>query len=286
MESIAQTDFRAEAGRLPATSLAERIDRWIFVCMATSFLLIALLGFIPDSLAKISAVRAGERPAFPPILHLHAVLMGSFLLVLLAQAVLGARGDLRHHRRLGMLGAWLVPPIIVTGVVLVPTMFGEAWQAAQAAPIQSRRLLQGLVQVREDIILLQLRAAVLFPVFMVLALRARATDPGFHKRMMFLAVATILPAAIDRLTWLPSTFPASAAATDLYTLLVVSPMFLWDRFRHRTIWKPYLVWAAVNAPLAVAVHALWGTAWWHSIAPRLIGMPIESVMQMRDMIPT
>ncbi|WP_204274332.1 hypothetical protein, partial [Klebsiella aerogenes] len=54
------------------------VDRWIYVFMATLFVAVVLIGFVPDSLGKLSAVRLGQRPPFPAILHVHAVLMGSW----------------------------------------------------------------------------------------------------------------------------------------------------------------------------------------------------------------
>jgi hypothetical protein len=65
------------------TPLVRMIDRWIYVIMAALFIAIVLVGFIPDSLGKIAAVGAGQRPPFPLIMHVHAVLMGSFLLLVL-----------------------------------------------------------------------------------------------------------------------------------------------------------------------------------------------------------
>lgn len=53
------------------------VDRWIFAGMAALFVATALIGFVPDSLMKIGLVAAGGRAPFPPILHVHAVLMGS-----------------------------------------------------------------------------------------------------------------------------------------------------------------------------------------------------------------
>ncbi len=260
----------AETIRAPGNSLARVIDRWIFVFMTAGFILLVLLGFIPDSIAKIAAVNAGERAPFPPILHVHAVLMGSFLLLLLAQTTLAATNRIQYHRRLGLLGAAFVPAIVVTGLLLVPAMYQQAWSAAQNAPPEVREKLQQAVLVRDDITLLQLRMGVLFPLFMVIALKARKTDSGLHKRMMILAVAMILPPAIDRISWLPSTFPASPLGTDLYTLLAVLPMFVWDLSRSRAIPKAYVIWLAINVPFALAVHGLWGSPLWHSVAPRLV----------------
>jgi hypothetical protein len=54
---------------LSGTPRAHALDRWIFVFMAAWFIAIVLTGFIPDSLEKIAAVKAGERPPFPLVLH-------------------------------------------------------------------------------------------------------------------------------------------------------------------------------------------------------------------------
>src|SRR5690348_18301701 len=64
---------------LSGTPRAHAIDRWIFVAMAAWFIVIVLTGFVPDALMKIGMVRAGQRPPFPIVMHMHAVLMGSFL---------------------------------------------------------------------------------------------------------------------------------------------------------------------------------------------------------------
>ena len=79
-------------------------------------------------------------------------------------------------------------------------------------------------------------------------------------------------AAFDRITWIPTTMPASPLAPDLYTLLAVAPMFIWDVFRNRSVHSAYVVWLALNIPFAIAVHGLWDTAWWHEMAPRIMGV--------------
>lgn len=65
---------------LSGTPRAHAIDRWIYVFTAASFVLIILAGFIPDSVGKIHAVLTGQRPSFPLVLHMHAVLMASFIM--------------------------------------------------------------------------------------------------------------------------------------------------------------------------------------------------------------
>ena len=95
---------RREADALVGTPRAHPVDRWIFVAMAVWYIIVVLVGFIPDSMMKIGMVEAGIRPPFPPILHAHALVMGSFLLVLLAQTWLMATGRPANHMRLGNQG--------------------------------------------------------------------------------------------------------------------------------------------------------------------------------------
>ena len=118
----------------------------------------------------------------------------------------------------------------------------------------------------------QIQGGLLFSTFVILALRARKVDSGFHKRMMFLATVVPLPAAIARLTWLPSTAPASPLSLDLYTLAWIAPMFLWDLYRQRRVHRRLSgVAARCGCRMTILVNALWGTAWWQSVAPRIMG---------------
>ena len=267
--------FAVESRRpdlLSGTPRAGTIDRWIYVFTAASFIVITLIGFIPDSLMKIAAVQAGERPPFPLILHMHAVLMGSFLMLLLAQTTLMAtgRGDL--HRRLGIAAFAVATALVVVGFILVPTMYHYTWNAAQTAPPETRVKLQQIILRRDNILLGQLRIGLLFPLFLLIGLRARGRNAGLHKRMMILATGITMGASIDRITWLPTTQPASRLATDLYILLALSPIFLWDVARNRAVHPAYLIWLGVTLPVTLAIYEVWDTAWWHSMAPRLMGI--------------
>lgn len=273
MATLAETFTVDDRGvdHLSGTPRAGFIDRWIFVFTAASFIAIVLAGFIPDSMMKIAAVQAAERPPFPLVLHMHAVLMGSFLLLLLTQTTLMATGRNDLHRRVGIASFVVAPALVLVGFILVPTMYHQTLNALQTAPPGGRAKLQQFLLIRENIMLLQVRIGILFPLFLLIGLRARGKNAGIHKRMMILATALALPAGFDRITWIPSTMPFSPMSADLYTLLAVSPMFVWDVVRNRTIHPAYLIWLGVSLPFTVAVHTLWDTPWWHSIAPRLLG---------------
>jgi hypothetical protein len=254
------------------STLTNAIDRWIYVFMAAFFIVITLTGFIPDSFAKIAAVEAGERPPFPLVLHLHSILMGSFLLLLFAQTTLAATGRLEYHQRLGVAAVVLAPAIVVAGFILVPTMYHQIWEGMQTASAEAQAGVQALLRIFDNIMLIQIRVGILFSLFILIALTVRKSDSGLHKRMIFLAIAPALPAAFDRITWLPHTLPQSPLSPDLYVLLAVAPMFLWDLVRTRSVHKAYWIWLALMVPSSILIHSLWGTNWWHATAPRLVGL--------------
>ena len=266
------TDGGMRPDLLSGTPRAHAIDRWIYVFTAASFIAIVLAGFIPSALGKIAAVQAGQRPPFPLVLHVHAVLMGSFLLLLLAQTMLVATGRTAQHMRLGLAAMVLAPAMVVAGFLLAGTSYHGVWAAAQAAPPPARAAALATVAIVENILLLQLRIGILFPILLWIGLRARRGDPGLHKRMMILATAVAIPAGIDRIPWLPTTMPASPLGVDLWMLAAVSPLLLWDLVRNRHLHRAWWIWLAFVVPASVAVSALWDSAWWHGAAKAIMGV--------------
>lgn len=274
MATVAGKFFQAgpRTDALSGTPRAHAIDRWIYVFTAASFVAITLVGFIPDSMMKVGMVRAGARPPFPIVMHMHAVLMGSFLLLLLAQTWLMATGRKAYHMQLGVAGFVLAPALVIVGAILAPTMYYQTWNALQVASPAQRADLQEVLAFKENILLLQMRIGILFPLLLTIGLRARGANAGLHKRMMILAPAMALPAAIDRMSWLPTTLPASPVSTDLYVVLAISPMLVWDVVRNRSLHQAYWIWLAVYVPIAVVVNTVWDTPWWHATARQIMGV--------------
>jgi hypothetical protein len=257
---------------LSGTPRAHAIDRWIFVAMGVWFIVIVLMGFIPDAVMKVQMVQAGQRPPFPLVMHAHAVLMGSFLLLLLTQSTMMATGRSALHKQVGIAAFVLVPALVVVGIILAPTMYYQTWNALQSAPQAQGAQLQQVLSIRENILLLQLHAGILFGLFMTMALWARSANSGFHKRMIFLATAVPLAASIDRMWWLPNTLPASPMGTDGYILLAVAPLFIWDIIRNRRIHEAYAFWAAIYLPASLIMYRLWDTPGWHAAARTIMGV--------------
>lgn len=274
MATVASSmDLQQQPGRSSGGPAAAAVDRWIFVFTAATFVVVTLTGFIPDSLQMIANVKSGARPPLPPILHAHAVLMGSWLLLLLTQTSLMATRHRALHQKLGRVAMLLAPALVLVGMVLVPTMYRMSWHAAEVAPAGAAGdAARAVVPLRDNIMLLQFRIAILFATFILLGVRARRVDSGLHKRMMILGTAIAMPAAIDRIHWLPSTFPMSPLSSDLYTLLLVAPLFAWDVARHHRVHRAWWIWLGIAAPVSVPVYLLWGTPAWQAIAPHLMGL--------------
>ena len=251
---------------LSGTPRAHAIDRWIYVAMAGWFIALVLVGFIPDSAMKIAAVKAGVRTVFPPILHVHAVLMGSFLLLLLAQTTLVATGRCYLHRRLGLLGMVLAPSLIIAGFLLVPTNYALALELSRSGSDAGRQAMATRIPQMENILLMQGKAGILFAILLTVGLMARGRDAGLHKRMMILATAMPLGAAFARMPWLPSTMPASPLSLELYILVAVTPMLAWDVIRNRSVHRAYWIWLAAYLVGMVVAETLWDTPWWHATA--------------------
>ncbi|MDT8399170.1 MAG: hypothetical protein RQ899_11195 [Pseudomonadales bacterium] len=244
-----------------------KAERWIFVFMAALIVTTVLVGFIPDSLGKIAAVQSGQRPPFSPVLHAHAVLMGAWVLLLLTQTSLVASNRRAVHQMLGLIAVVLMPAMVVTGFLLVPESFHSVWGLDPARV--PGNVIAELKTLLSNLVLAQIRTGILFPIFVAWALMVRRKDPATHKRLMILATLLPLPAAIDRIAWLPHALPLSA---DLYMLLWALPMFAYDLHRYGRVPRAYVIWVAGNLPLAIPVYIFWGSPWWLATAPKLMGV--------------
>jgi hypothetical protein len=264
------------AGLAPATGAFARIaDRWIYVFMAGLFVLTALAGFVPDSIQLLTEVRAGQRPPLPAVVHIHAALMGTWLLLLLAQTTLVATDRRALHRKLGIVATILVPAILAAMVGITMT----SWQQTTAmiaalsahAPAPTA-VIANLKLIPTTLLPEQFRSIVLFPTFTLWALSVRRKDPQTHKRLMILATLVPLPAAIGRMSWLPTTFPQGLDFLYVYSLIWLLPALAYDLLRRGRVHRAYVQGVALNLPFIIAGHFLTGTPWWLRAAPRLMGV--------------
>jgi len=242
------------AGAVPSMS-ARVLERHFYACVAWLFVLVAFVGFAPRSLAIVS----GKMPVPPLVVHLHAAVMVSWVVLLALQATLALTGRVDLHRKWG-LASLVVAPLVLTMLIAVTIVRQNDAAGTPAGPIVN------------NILFLQIRSIVLFPTFFIWALRTRRTDLETHKRMMLLATLMLLDAAIARMSWLPyNEFPKSYLAVHIYLVLLLVPSLAHDLIRRGRIHRAWVWGLALTLPWVVVTEFIWGSAWWREFGPKLVG---------------
>jgi len=245
---------QAAAGAVPSLR-AGVLERHFYACVAWLFVLVAFAGFAPRSLAIVS----GKMPVPPLVVHLHAAVMASWVVLLAVQATLALVGRVDLHRKWG-LASLVVAPLVLTMLIAVTIVRQNDAAGTPAGPIVN------------NILFLQIRSIVLFPTFFIWALRTRRTDLETHKRMMLLATLMLLDAAIARMSWLPyNEFPRSYLAVHVYLLLLLVPSLAHDLIRRGRIHRAWVWGLALTLPWVVVTEFIWGSAWWREFGPKLVG---------------
>lgn len=162
----------------------------------------------------------------------------------------------------------LAPAMVVAMIAIVKSSWSlvAALSPELLTPNEMRR-----INFRSNILLEQVRMTILFAVFVSWAFLSRRRDTETHKRLMVLATVIPLPAAIDRIAWLPGTMAQGPLNMPLYTLLLLLPVLIYDIMRHGRMHRAYVIGILLNLPFVIISYFLWGSPWWFEVAPRLMG---------------
>lgn len=239
-------------------------DRWVWVLMTGLFAATALAGFIPSSLERLQLIEAGKQPPFPLSTHLHAVTMGAWLFLSLAQALLMATGKRGWHQTLGYASV-LLGPIVVASLSVTTVQFllnhKDGWPLPQLSDqVAFALFVQGKV-------------ILLFALYLAWALRVRLRQPQLHKRLMLLASFVVIAAAFSRIPWLPHFGLQWPYYEDLWNALILAPVLVYEAFRSpRWLWV-WLLGLGLNLPFIAAYYylGLGAPAWWQQLVADLLG---------------
>jgi hypothetical protein len=239
------------------------LDRWIYVVMAVLFIGTVVVGFAPNT----AGILAGELPSPPLVIHVHAAVMACWLALLLTQTILMANGRRTLHMTLGLASLALAPAIIIMMIAATVWRYGLRIElgVARGVPAEVSDFFGTYL------VLAQIRTIVLFALFVAWAIVVRRSDPETHKRMMILASLMPLPAAIDRMYWLPSTLPASADASHAYQLVLLAPALLYDIVRRGRLHRAYVIGLVLLVLSAIVMHYAWGSPWGAEVVHELMG---------------
>jgi hypothetical protein len=225
-------------------------DRRLYTWVAVFIPIIVLAGF-----ARTYYLRGlFGTPALPGLLvHLHGIVMTSWVVLFVAQVWLVAARRTRLHQRLGVWGAILAALVLIVGVV---TAISAAARGSSSDPPP----LQFLVVPLGDMLVFAILIGT------ALCFRRRL---DIHKRLMLLAAVNLLTPAIARI---PLHFietggpPVFFGLTDLCVLACVA----FDTIKHRRL-HPVFVWGTLlivaSQPLRLMLA---GTDAWMRFATWLV----------------
>jgi hypothetical protein len=176
-------------------------DRIFFGGAAITLLLVTLIGFAPTYYLSYFTTA----PALSPLVHLHGVVFSAWMLLYAGQSWLIGTGNIRLHRRVGIIGAVLAVLVLVLGVVTVITLARANLHAAVG---------------RGPPVIFPLGAITAFAVLCAAAIAARQR-PAHHKRLMLLATVALATTPLARITRM-----TTGAVTPPFGGILLSDLFL------------------------------------------------------------
>ena len=226
-----------------------RFDRRLY--LGTTLIFLALVFW---TFARTFYLKSFFRtPPLTTLLHIHGVVMTGWVVLLVIQTSLIAAHRVNWHRRIGVFGTvWAALVVLIGSITTLHAaareVRGHTDFAASQITITSLDLLQMLF----------------FAAFVSVAIWQRR-NPSYHKRLMLLTIACMLPDALGRL---PVTFMSRATEAelnqrimiglDLFILIIVGLDTLWHRRLHPAFgWGVLLFVGAFHVALYFSQTPAW-----------------------------
>ena len=235
-------------------------ERRFLAGMAFTSVAVVFAGFAASyylwPLTRATHYPAGQpiSASLPLIVHVHAIVFSAWAGLLVVQAALVSQGKVAVHRRVGRLGAGLLPIMVVTGLMTAVRGARDGWNPGGPYPDALSFMFVGIADM---IVFTGLTSA-------GLALRGR---PDLHKRLMLLGtIGGLMWPAITRMPLVAGRF---GLMFGLLTALVLAPAVRDWIAGARARWLTLTVGVGVLAtfPLRVAVG---NSAEWRSFAAWVI----------------
>lgn len=166
-------------------------ERAFYLLIAFMFLALVLWTFARTFYLKL----VFGTPELPLLLHIHGVVMTGWPVLLAVQTSLVASHRIQWHKRVGVFGAVWAGLVVLLGSVT--TLHAAVREVQGHTP-------QAGIQV--FITTLDLLQMLLFGTFVTVAILLRRR-PDYHKRLMVLTIACMLPDALARLpvSWMTNS---------------------------------------------------------------------------------
>jgi hypothetical protein len=237
---------------------------YFYFYMALACVAVAFIGFAPTYWMPLTS--GGLR--VHPVVHLHGLLFFAWSLFSCWQVWLAASGRLKRHRAMGLVGVSFATAMTLAGLAAsIASMHVAAAGGFAAAGMEF-----AIVPV----------SSILFFAVAVAAAIANVRRPEWHKRLMLVAMVSVLGAPIAR--WylvfvLPPGPPGPPpVAIDLppslagCVLLVIGMAYDWRRLGR--VHPAYLWGVAALLALKAAEGPMSTTPAWHAVAGWLMGLAV------------
>lgn len=232
-------------------ALRERRSYRVYLPIALTCLAIAIVGFWPTYFGPLLA----GVPHALPIIHLHAIVFTGWLLLLIAQIVLIARGRVALHMKVGKFGfAWGIVVMLV-GWITAFSRFADRIHAGNFAEAQSR-----LFAPFTDMFF--------FAPFLAAAWIYRRKSE-IHKRLIVVASTILLIAAVHRITFLGGS-PPPAPQLLMTWLSPIALGMIYDYYKRRLVHPVYLLGIGVVLLMKFGRAPLRHTKLWENFTSWLV----------------
>jgi hypothetical protein len=235
---------------LPHSSAAGRVSRRrsIFLPAAVVGAVLAIVGFWEKYFRPLLSGMAHP----PTIIHLHAAVMVTWLVLFMTQVWFAASGRVRFHMRLGRWVMGYAIVVVVVGLLTTSHMF--AARLAGGDILGAQRFLFGPV-----------RDLVFFVPFLAIGWIYRKR-PEIHKRTMLVASTILVLPAVSRMAFLGVPVP-------LWKFMLVWPLPVYlammHDFRTRRVVHPvYVLGIAAMLTMRLVVPLNTSSAW-HAVAAHI-----------------
>ena len=168
-----------------STAMRNPPDRRNFRPSFHFWLVLAMCFFVFGGFGLHSALPAlqGDFPPAPPVVHLHALVFVTWMLLLLTQTALVSSGNVKLHRSLGLWGIAHATAILLIGL-MIQLVASRAGMDAGRDP-------------GTDGLYLGLLAVIAFAILFTAAIRNR-TKVMAHKQAIGFAMLPVLPPGVNR----------------------------------------------------------------------------------------
>jgi len=223
----------------PSAYARKRADDIFFTTMSVIMLAIVFMGF-----ASSYFLRGAAFSHLPSLLvDFHGAVFSSWIILFVVQSSLVSAGNVRLHRKLGIVGAVIAGLMVVLGIL---TPFGTLRRGVQLPSIFTPT----------SFLIGNVFGIVIFGTFVAVAVWKR-NNRIVHKRLMLIANAMLLPPALSRMA-----FPVMAHPRMTFPLMVhypfligaiplgiIAALFLFDLATHKrplavTVIGGFLFWAS------------------------------------------